>query len=117
MKIPFADLNAQYLSIKAEIDYAIASVIAESSFIRGPHVDAFEAAFAQAIGAEHCVSCGNGTDAIYIAMTALGVSPGDEVIVPAMTWISTSETVSQVGQISCQTPIIDLDLSPFDKGF
>lgn len=97
MKIPFADLNAQYLSIKAEIDSAIASVIADSSFIRGAHVDAFEAAFAEAIGTEHCVSCGNGTDAIYIAMTALGVRPGDEVIVPAMTWISTSETVSQAG--------------------
>lgn len=110
MKIPFADLNAQYLSIKAEIDSAIASVIADSSFIRGPHVDAFEAAFAEAIGTEHCVSCGNGTDAIYIAMTALGVRPGDEVIVPAMTWISTSETVSQVG-----AKVVFCDIDPVTR--
>ena len=97
MKVPFADLNAQYLTLKQEVDSAIASVIAESSFIRGPHVDAFEAAFSEAIGIEHCVSCGNGTDAIYIAMVALGVKPGDEVIVPAMSWVSTSETVTQAG--------------------
>lgn len=95
--VPFADLHRQYLNLKLELDSAIASVIAESSFIRGPHVDAFEAAFAETIGIGHCVSCANGTDAIYIAMVALGVKPGDEVIVPAMTWISTSETVTQAG--------------------
>lgn len=95
--VPFADLHLQYLDLKPEIDAAIAEVIAASSFIRGPHVDAFEAAFAAAIGTEHCISCANGTDAIYIAMVALGVKPGEEVIVPAMTWISTSETVTQAG--------------------
>lgn len=95
--VPFADLHRQYLDLKPEIDAAIASVIAESSFIRGPHVEAFETAFADMIGTRHCISCANGTDAIYIAMVALGVKPGDEVIVPAMTWISTSETVTQAG--------------------
>lgn len=95
--IPFVDLHAQYLSIKDEIDAAIADVISASSFIRGPHVDRFEAGFAAAIGANHCVSCANGTDALYIAMSALGLRPGDEVIVPAMSWISTSETVTQAG--------------------
>lgn len=97
LNVPFADLHAQYLAIKPEIDAAIAEVIATSSFIRGPHVDHFEDAFAAMIGTRHCVSCANGTDAIYIAMVALGVKPGDEVIVPAMSWISTSETVSQAG--------------------
>lgn len=97
MNVPFADLRAQYLSIREEIDAAIADVIARSAFIRGPQVEAFEAAFANEIGANHCVSCGNGTDALYIAMTALGLKPGDEVIVPAMSWISTSETVTQAG--------------------
>lgn len=95
--IPFADLHAQYLSIMPEIDAAIADVIANSAFIRGPRVEAFEANFAAAIGTQHCVSCANGTDALYIAMIALGVKPGDEVIVPAMSWISTSETVTQAG--------------------
>lgn len=97
MIVPFADLQQQYLNLKQEIDTAIALVIAESSFIRGPQVEAFEVAFAEATGTKHCVSCANGTDAIYIAMVALGVKSGDEVIVPAMSWISTSETVTQAG--------------------
>ena len=95
--VPYADLHAQYLSIKPEIDEAIAGVIARSAFIRGHDVEAFETAFAAAIGTSHCVSCANGTDAIYIALRALGLSSHDEVIVPAMSWISTSETVSQAG--------------------
>lgn len=97
MNVPFADLHAQYLSIKDEIDAAIADVIARSAFIRGPQVETFETAFAKEIGTTQCVSCGNGTDALYIAMVALGLQPGDEVIVPAMSWISTSETVTQAG--------------------
>jgi dTDP-4-amino-4,6-dideoxygalactose transaminase len=97
LKVPFADLHAQYLTIRPEIDAAIAQVIAGSAFIRGPFVERFEADFAAAMGAAHCVSCANGTDALYIAMRALGLRPGDEVIVPAMSWISTSETVSQAG--------------------
>lgn len=113
--VPFADLNLQYQAIKPEMDAAIASVIESSAFIRGPHVDAFESAFAAAIGTEHCVSCANGTDAIYIAMKALNVQPGDEVIVPAMSWISTSETVTQAGgsvvfcDIDAATQTLDAD--------
>jgi dTDP-4-amino-4,6-dideoxygalactose transaminase len=95
--VPFADLHAQYLSIKPAIDQAIADVIASSAFIRGPHVEAFETAFAAAIGTSHCVSCANGTDAIYIAMHVLGVKPGDEVITTAHSWIATSETITQAG--------------------
>ena len=72
-------------------------VISSSAFIRGPWVEAFEQEFSQLVGVPHTVSCGNGTDALYIAMTALGVRPGDEVVVPAMSWISTSETVTQAG--------------------
>lgn len=97
MTVPFADLHQQYLSLKTEIDAAIADVIRTSAFIRGPHVERFEQAFAAAMGTSHCVSCANGTDAIYIAMVALGVKPGDEVIVPSMSWISTSESVTQAG--------------------
>jgi dTDP-4-amino-4,6-dideoxygalactose transaminase len=97
MKIPFVDLHAQYLSVKPDIDAAIAQVIAESSFIRGTHVDKFEQEFAAAVGVKHCVSCANGTDALYIAMRGLGVKPGDEVITTAHSWISTSETITQAG--------------------
>lgn len=96
-KVPFADLHAQYLTIKKEIDAALAEVIRTSAFIRGPFVGAFEKEFSAAVGAPHCVSCGNGTDALYIAMRALGVKPGDEVITTAHSWIATSETVTQAG--------------------
>jgi dTDP-4-amino-4,6-dideoxygalactose transaminase len=97
MKIPFVDLHAQYVSIKDEIDRAIAEVIAESAYIRGRHVDAFEQAWARTHGVKRCVSCANGTDAIYIALRGLGLKPGDEVITSAHSWISTSETITQAG--------------------
>jgi len=96
-KVPFADLSSQYRFLKAEIDAAIEAVIDQNAFIHGPFVEKFESEFAAAVGVSHCVSCANGTDALYIAMKALGVGPGDEVIVPAMSWISTSETVTQAG--------------------
>lgn len=95
--VPFADLHLQYLSIKKEIDTAIADVIRESAFIRGPRVQRFEEEFAAAMEATHCISCANGTDSLHIAMHALGVKPGDEVIVPAHTWISTASMITQVG--------------------
>jgi dTDP-4-amino-4,6-dideoxygalactose transaminase len=97
VRVPFADLYAQYLSIRPEIDAALAAVVRTSAFIRGPHVETFEREFAAACGLEHAVSCANGTDALYIAMRALGVTAGDEVIVPAHSWISTSATVTQAG--------------------
>ncbi len=97
MKVPFVDLHAQYLTIKPEIDAAIAAVITESSYIRGPHMEAFEQAWAKTVGVKHCVSCANGTDAIYIVMRGLGLKPGDEVITTAHSWISTTETITQAG--------------------
>ena len=97
MKIPFVDLKAQYDSIKTEIDNAIASVITETAFIKSPYIAAFERSFADYLGIKHCVGCANGTDAIEIALRALGVGPGDEVIVPANTWISTAEAVTTAG--------------------
>lgn len=106
MSIPFVDLHAQYLSIKAEIDEAITRVIASSSFVRGPDVESFEAEYAKLMGAEHTVSCANGTDAIYIAMKALGIKPGDEVITTAQSWISTSETIGQHG---AKPVFVDID--------
>ena len=95
--IKMGNLYRQYLSIKEQIDDCISHTIEESSFIRGKAVETFERNFSHEIGTEHCVSCANGTDAIYIALKALNVKAGDEVIIPAMSWISTSETVTQAG--------------------
>lgn len=107
MQIPFVDLKAQYLSIKTEVDDAIAQILQNTSFIGGAPVKQFENAFAEYIGVQHCISCANGTDAIEILLKAMGIGPGDEVIVPAISWIATSEAVSTVGG----TPVF-VDIAP-----
>ena len=97
MPVPFADLQLQYQTIKREIDGAVEAVIRDNAFIRGPYVDAFEREFAEAVEIKHCVSCASGTDALYLAMAALKVQPGDEVITTAHSWISTSAMITHVG--------------------
>jgi len=97
MNIPFVDLKAQYQAIRAEIDPAIAEIISNTAFIGGRAVTAFEQEFAAYIGAPHCVAVANGTEAIEIALRALGIGPGDEVIVPANSFIATSEAVTSAG--------------------
>ena len=110
MPVPFVDLHAQYATIKTEIDGAIAEVIRQSAFIRGPFVERFEEQYAELMGAKHCVSCSDGTAALYVAMHALGIRAGDEVITTAHSWISTSETISQHGA----TPVfVDIDPETF----
>ena len=105
MAVPYADLHLQYQTIKGDIDAAIAAVIRDSAFIRGSYVDAFEKEFAAAVDARHCVSCANGTDALYIAMAALNVQDGDEVITTAHSWISTSAMITHAGgtAVFCDT--------------
>lgn len=114
MKVQFNNLHAQYLSIKQEIDQAINDVIERSLFIRGPYVENFEHSFAALIGQKHCISCANGTDSLYIAMRSLKIKPGDEVICPAHSWISTSETISQAGALIrfCDTDIDKFTIDP-----
>lgn len=108
-KISIVDLHEQYKKIKKEIDNAIFSVLEDGSFIgsgNNQHVKKFEEGFANYLGIKNCIGCANGTDAIEIALKALGIGPNDEVIVPAISWISTSEAVGNVGA----TPIfIDVD--------
>jgi dTDP-4-amino-4,6-dideoxygalactose transaminase len=106
MNVPFVDLKAQYQSIKSEIDPAIQTVISETAFVGGKYVEGFEKAFAEKFGVKHCVSCANGTDAIYITLKALGVGPGDEVITVANSFIATSETISQTG---AKPVFVDID--------
>jgi len=114
MKVPFVDLHGQYLGIKAEIDSAIAEVIAQSAFIRGKHVDAFEQAWAETLKVRHCISCANGTDALYITMRGLGLKVGDEVITTAHSWIATSETITQAGGrvVFCDTQEDTFNIDP-----
>lgn len=95
--IPFVDLKAQYLSIKDEIDIAINKVIENTSFVGGKEIDLFEKEFADFLGVKYVNGCANGTDSIEIILKTLNIGDGDEVIVPAMSWISTSEAVSSVG--------------------
>lgn len=114
MPVPFADLQLQYQSIKSEIDAAIAAVIRDSAFIRGPYVDAFEREFASAVEVKHCVSCANGTDALYLAMAALKVKPGDEVVTTAHSWISTSAMITHAGAtvVFCDTDGATFTIDP-----
>lgn len=100
MAIPFVDLKAQYQSLRQEIDGAIAAVIQDAAFIGGrdnPYVRRFEDEFAEFLGVRHCIGCANGTDSIEILLKVMGIGPGDEVIVPANSWISTAEAVGNVG--------------------
>jgi dTDP-4-amino-4,6-dideoxygalactose transaminase len=97
MPVPFVDLQAQYRSIKAEVDAAIQRVLDTSAFVLGREVETFEAAFAEYVGARECVGVSNGTDALHLALLACGVGPGDEVIVPANTFFATPEAVSAAG--------------------
>jgi dTDP-4-amino-4,6-dideoxygalactose transaminase len=99
MHIPFVDLRAQYLSIQSEMDAAIASVITNTSFIGGPTVDAFEKSYSEFMGMKHTIACANGTDSLEILLVAMGIQPGDEVIVPAISWISTAEAVTTAGGV------------------
>ena len=106
MKVPFVDLKAQYASIKDEIDAAVLKVMGETAFVAGRYASAFEDEFAAYIGAEHCIAVANGTDAIEIGLQAARIGPGDEVIVPANTFIATAEGVSNIGA----TPVfVDID--------
>ena len=114
MAVPFADLQLQYQIMKGEIDAAIAAVIRDNAFIRGPYVDAFEREFAQVASVRHCVSCANGTDALYLAIAALKVKPGDEVITTAHSWISTSAMITHAGATVrfCDTDGVTFTIDP-----
>jgi dTDP-4-amino-4,6-dideoxygalactose transaminase len=95
--IKFLDLHAQYLSIKGDIDRAIADVIAASAFVGGAYVPAFERDFAQWMRAPYCIGVGNGTDALEIAIEALQLPPGSEIIVPGNSFIASAEAVTRCG--------------------
>jgi UDP-2-acetamido-2-deoxy-ribo-hexuluronate aminotransferase len=105
--IPFVDLKSQYAALKADIDAAIAGVLEHGRFIMGPEVAEMEKALAAHAGARHCVAVASGTDALLISLMALGIGPGDEVIVPAFTFAATAEVVILAGA----TPVL-ADIQP-----
>ncbi|ELT99777.1 hypothetical protein CAPTEDRAFT_142977, partial [Capitella teleta] len=105
--IPFVDLAAQQDRLRDEIETSIARVLAHGKYILGPEVEELEERLAAYSGAAHCVSCANGTDALQIALMALGVGPGDEVISPGFSYIATAEAVVLLG-----AKVIYVDIDP-----
>lgn len=93
----FRDLKAQREALASEMDVAIARAVAGARFIGGPEVKELETQLAEYVGAKHCITCGNGTDALQLALMAWGVGPGDAVIVPDFTFFSSGEVVSALG--------------------
>ncbi len=107
MNIPFVDLKTQYAAIKTEIDAVISRVISESAFIGGEYVESFESKFADFCQAKYCIGVGNGTDAISIALKALGIGEGCEVITASNSFIATSEGVTMAG-----AKVVFADINP-----
>ena len=99
MAVPFLDLHAAYAELRPEIDAAIARVLDSGWYILGPEVEAFEAEFAGYCQADHAIGLANGLDALHLALRAMDVGPGDEVIVPSNTYIATWLAVSQCGAV------------------
>jgi dTDP-4-amino-4,6-dideoxygalactose transaminase len=95
--IPFLDLKTPYIELREEIDAAISRVVSSGWYILGPEVEAFEAEYAAYCESLHCISVANGLDALHLALRAMDIGPGDEVIVPSNTYIATWLAVSQCG--------------------
>ena len=104
------DLKGQYLKIKKEIDASIQEVIDSTAFIKGKDVNLFQEELARYLGVKHVIGCANGTDALQIALMALGLKPGDEVITPDFTFIATVEVVALLGIVPV---IVDVDPETF----
>lgn len=111
MNIQMVDLKTQYSRIQQEVDEAVLEVIRSTAFINGPKVQAFKAAFGTYLDANHVIPCANGTDALQIALMALDLQPGDEVIVPAFTYVATAEVIALLRL----TPVmVDVDPNTFN---
>jgi dTDP-4-amino-4,6-dideoxygalactose transaminase len=106
MKVPFLDLTAHHQPIRDQLDAAIRNVIDANAYASGPFVATFEREFAQFCGSKFCVGVGNGTDALWLSLLALGVGPGDEVITVSSTFMATAEAISYCGAIP---KFVDID--------
>jgi len=119
MTIPLVDLGWQHRQIAEEVERGLAEVVASSSFIHGPQVSAFESAFAGFCEVEHCIGVASGTDALEMAVRALGIGPGDVIIVPANTFIATALAVLRAGAsvklVDCDPDTFLIDVSRISK--
>lgn len=109
-EIKMVDLYSQYLEIKQDIDNAIQSVIQKTSFVKGTEVTAFEKELATYLSVNHVISCGNGTDALQIALMSLDLKPGDEVITTTFTFIATAEVIAL---LHLKPVLVDIDPNTF----
>ena len=111
MKLQMVDLKGQYDKIREEVNAEIQKVLDTTAFINGPKVKEFASHLAEYNRVKHVIPCGNGTDALQIALMALGLKPGDEVIVPAFTYVATAEVIGLLGY----TPVmVDVDYASFN---
>lgn len=108
--VKFLDLEAQYQSIKQDIDDAVLRVLASSTYVLGPEVETFEQQFAEAHGADEAIAVNSGTSALHLALLAAGVAPGDEVIAPSMTFTATAAAISYTG---AKPVFVDIDDASF----
>ena len=107
----FRDLKAQYTALKGEMDKAILDVVASSAFVMGPKIKEMEQAFAEYVGAKHCVACNSGTDALLLALKVWNVKAGDAVFVPSFTFFASAEVIAMQGA----TPVfVDVDKDTFN---
>lgn len=107
----FRDLKQQYNVLKDEMDQAIMEVVSSSAFVMGPKIKEMEAAFAEYVGAKHCIACNSGTDALLLALKAFRVNPGDAVFVPSFTFFASAEVIAMQGA----TPVfVDVDSVTFN---
>ncbi|MBK8668374.1 MAG: DegT/DnrJ/EryC1/StrS family aminotransferase [Saprospiraceae bacterium] len=111
MNIQMVDVKSQYLKIKEEVDRGIQEVLDTTAFINGPQVKKFQKEFETYLGVKHVIPCANGTDALQIAMMAVGLKPGDEVIVPAFTYVATAEVIALLGLVPV---MVDVDADTFN---
>jgi len=111
MRIPMVDLATQYRELKPQLEPALLAALEATQFILGPNVQAFEAEAAAYLGVKHAITCANGTDALHLALRALGLGPGDEVITTPFTFIATAEAIAYVG---AKTVFVDIDPRSFN---
>ncbi|MFZ1705200.1 MAG: DegT/DnrJ/EryC1/StrS family aminotransferase [Saprospiraceae bacterium] len=119
MTIQMVDVKSQYLKIKEEVDLGIQEVLDTTAFINGPKVKKFQAELEAYLNVKHVIPCANGTDAIQIALMALGLKPDDEVIVPAFTYVATAEVIALLGLIPVMVDVekdsFNIDASTLEK--
>ena len=109
--IMMVDLKNQYLRFKDEIDQAVLDVVGSTAYINGPAVKEFQASMETYLNAKHVIPCGNGTDALQVAMMALPLEHGDEVILPAFTYVATAEVIALLG---FKPVMVDVDPDTFN---